>query len=84
MYSHLECMYPCGVCACVCALVLSVLLANCKVTSGTGEVRFMSMSDRPSAPLLLMSLLSETSDVIKTTQPHNHIKVENETRIIEY
>lgn len=64
------------VCVRVCAL-------QCKVTSGTGEVRFMSMSDRPSAPLL-MSLLSETSDVIKTTQPHNHIKVENETRIIEY
>lgn len=65
------------VCVYVCTAMLSVLLANCKVTSGTGEVRFMSVSDRPSAPLPLMSFLSETSDVIKTTQPHNHIKVEN-------
>lgn len=58
----------------VCTAVLQVLLGN--IVSGTSEVRSMSTSS-PSAPR--SSLPSEVSDVIETTKPHNHDKVEKET-----
>lgn len=64
------CMYV-HVCVCIALSVSSVPLTNCKVTSGTSEVRLMSTRDRPSAPLSLSSPpVSEASDVIKTTQSH--------------